>query len=88
MTAQTVLLNWLENKANSSDPWFYSYSLEQEVPLYGRVKHNKYHTPSTYARVFRKLREEAALLDVMGIRLTEIKHNRAKKVKGWKIETT
>tara|TARA_R100000951_G_scaffold116515_3_gene128732 strand:+ start:3087 stop:3359 length:273 start_codon:yes stop_codon:yes gene_type:complete len=88
MTAKTVLLNWLQSTAQSSDPWFYSYDLEQQVPTYGRLKHNKVHTASTYARAFRTLRSENTdLLDALGLRLIEIKHNES-RAKGWKIEIT
>ena len=83
MTAKQILLSWLTSRVASSDPWFYSYNLEQEVPLYGRAAHQKTHTPSTYSRAFRILRNSDEL-ERRGLKLEEIEH-RNKKVKGWKI---
>tara|TARA_R110002012_G_scaffold44404_1_gene119096 strand:+ start:495 stop:764 length:270 start_codon:yes stop_codon:yes gene_type:complete len=85
MTAEKIVIKWLVSSANSSDPWFYSYNLESEVPMYGKLAHNKIHTGSTYARAFRKLRENNTL-ERYGYKLREITENKNKKVKGWKIE--
>lgn len=84
MTTQDIVIQWLIGRANSSDPWFYSYNLESEVPAYGRLAHGKTHTASTYSRVFRKIRENN-LLKKYGLMLEEVKHNNNEKVKGWKV---
>jgi hypothetical protein len=86
MTAKKIVLSWLTSRVNSSDPWFYSYNFEQELPIYGRAAHQKVHTPSTYSRAFRKIREENTL-SRYGLELEEIKHNN-NKAKGWKIKKT
>tara|TARA_R100000742_G_C4276602_1_gene97797 strand:- start:869 stop:1138 length:270 start_codon:yes stop_codon:yes gene_type:complete len=85
MTAEKIVIKWLTSRANSSEPWFYSYNLEAEVPTYGRLAHQKVHTASTYARAFRKLRENNTL-ERYAYKLIEITENKNKKVKGWKIE--
>ena len=84
MTAQDILLRWINSKAKSSDGHFASYDLESEVPVYGRLAHQKVHTPSTYSRAFRKIRESNTLMR-LGIELEEY-INSDTKVKGWKIK--
>jgi len=84
MSVSSILVNWMKSRANGSDPWFYSYTLETEVPMYGKLAHQKLHTASTYSRGFRKLRE-GNTLELAGIRLVEFKES-DKRVKGWKIE--
>jgi hypothetical protein len=54
------------------------------VPVYGRLAHQKVHTPSTYSRAFRKIREGNTLMR-LGIELEEY-INSDTKVKGWKIK--
>jgi len=84
MSTESILLKWLVSRANSTDNWFFSYTLEQEVPIYGRLAHQKTHTASTYSRAFRKIREENTLRRY-GLELEE--HvNKDTKVKGWKIK--
>ena len=85
MTTEKILISWLKSTANSSDPWFYTYTIEEQVPLYGKLAHQKQHTASTYSRTFRKLRENETLWK-HGYRLIEITEHKNKKVKGWKIE--
>lgn len=85
MTTEKILISWLKSTANSSDPWFYTYTIEEQVPLYGKLAHQKHHTASTYSRAFRKLRESNTLWK-HGYELTEITEHKNKKVKGWKIE--
>lgn len=82
MTAEKIIIKWIVSRANGSDPWFFSYNLESEVPLYGKLAHQKIHTASTYSRAFRKLRESNKL-KAMGYKLEEIKKDT--KAKGWKI---
>jgi hypothetical protein len=84
MTTESILVKWLISTANTSEPWFYSFDLEQRLPTYGRLAWQKVHTASTYSRSFRKLRESDTL-KVYGIKLEEIKHKDNDKVKGWKI---
>lgn len=84
MTAQDILLRWIDSKAKSSDGHFASYDLESEVPVYGRLARQKVHTPSTYSRAFRKIREGKTLMR-LGIELEEY-INSDTKVKGWKIK--
>ena len=57
MTAEGIILRWIDSKSKSADGYFASYDLESEVPVYGRLAHQKVHTPSTYSRAFRKIRE-------------------------------
>lgn len=82
MSVSSILVSWIKSRANGSDPWFFSYNLESEVPLYGKLAHQKIHTASTYSRAFRKLRESNKL-KAMGYKLEEIKKDT--KAKGWKI---
>jgi hypothetical protein len=84
MTSEKIIIKWLSSRVNSSDPWFYSYNFESEVPMYGRLAHQKIHTASTYSRAFRKLRESNTL-SRYGLKLEEIKHKDNGAVKGWKI---
>jgi hypothetical protein len=84
MTASDIILRWIERRANGLENFFASYDLEAEVPVYGRLAHQKVHTPSTYSRAFRKIREENTLRRY-GLELEE--HvNKDTKVKGWKIK--
>jgi len=84
MTAKTILLNWITEKSTkgSSHNVFYSYDIELTVPVYGKIKYGKIHTASTYSRIWRELRENN-VLEVLGIGIREITHNKNKKVKGW-----
>ena len=84
MTAQDIVLRWIDTKSKSADGYFASYDLESEVPVYGRLAHQKVHTASTYARTFRKIRESNALKR-FGLKLEEITHKDNKGIKGWKI---
>ena len=84
MTAEGIILRWIDRRANSPEPWFASYDLEAEVPMYGKLAHQKLHTPSTYSRAFRKIREGNALLR-LGLELEETIIPKS-KVKGWKIK--
>jgi hypothetical protein len=84
MSVSSILVSWIKSRANGSDPWFFSYNLESEVPMYGKLAHRKLHSASTYSRGFRKLRE-GNTLELAGLRLVEFKEN-DKRVKGWKVE--
>ena len=84
MTAKTILLNWVSEQADkSSNNEFYSYDIELNVPLYGKLKYGKIHTASTYSRLWRELRETPELFESLDIMLEEVKHMKQKKVKGW-----
>lgn len=87
MTAKTILLNWVSEKADNPGSMneFYSYDIELNVPLYGKLKYGKIHTASTYSRLWRELRENPQLFDSLDILCREIKHNTQKKVKGWSV---
>ena len=82
MTAEEIVIAWIKSIKNKNNV-FYSYDLEGSLPLYGRLTHQKMHTASTYARAFRKIRENDTLKK-HGIKLEEVEHNSG-KVKGWKI---
>lgn len=84
MTAQSIIVKWLLGEARSANPYFYSYEMEEKLPVYGRLAHQKVHTASTYSRAFRKLRE-SNILDNYGIKLEEITHKDNKGIKGWRI---
>lgn len=84
MSVSSILVSWIKSRANGSDPWFFSYNLESEVPMYGKLAHQKLHSASTYSRGFRKLRE-GNTLEIAGLRLVEFKE-KDKRVKGWKVE--
>ena len=59
--------------------------LEEKVPIYGKIAHQKRHTASTYSRAFRKLRNSNMhKLEIRGYELKDIEHSKM-KVKGWKI---
>ena len=84
MTAKTILLNWVSEQADkTSNNQFYSYDIELNVPLYGKLKYGKIHTASTYSRLWRELRETPELFESLDIMLREVKHMKQKKVKGW-----
>jgi hypothetical protein len=82
-TTEEIIIHWIKRKLRAKDPVFYSYDLESDLPVYGRLAHQKTHTASTYSRAFRKLRESNTL-SKSGIGLQEVEHNNS-KVKGWKI---
>jgi len=82
VSTKEIVIAWIKSKSNQDV--FYSYDLEQSLPVYGRLVHQKVHTASTYARAFRDIRESNSL-NAHGIKLEEVKHNNS-KVKGWKIE--
>jgi len=86
MTAKTILLNWVSEQADkSSNNVFYSYDIELNVPLYGKLKYGKMHTASTYSRIWRQLRENPQLFEALDIMLKEVSHSKQKKVKGWSV---
>jgi|TARA_R110002012_G_scaffold262889_2_gene445274 hypothetical protein len=84
VTVQDIIEHWIKSK--TIDSVFYSYDIESDLPIYGRLRHQKVHTASTYSRGFRVLRESNNL-DLRGITLEEVRHNGTanRKVKGWKV---
>ena len=84
MSAKTIVLNWLNSLEDQEV--FFTYNFEELVPVYGRIKYDKYHTASTYSRAFRELRS-SDVLDTLGFKLTELKHKN-NRTKGWRIEHT
>lgn len=78
-----IVLYWLENQFKRKRA-FYSFDFETEIVNYGRLAHQKVHTPSTYSRAFRTVRSSDAL-EKRGYKLKDIKHNESKS-KGWIIE--
>ena len=84
MSAKTIVLNWLNSLENKEV--FFTYNFEELVPVYGRIKYDRYHTASTYSRAFRELRS-SNVLDDLGFKLTEVKHKN-NRTKGWRIEHT
>lgn len=85
-TVQDIIARWIKSK--SLDSVFYSFDIESDLPIYGRLAYQRVHTASTYSRTFRSLRESNGL-DKHGIELEEVGHNGTLnfngKVKGWKI---
>lgn len=84
MTAKKIVLHWIQNQMKNRSKVFYSYDFETQIGNYGRLAHQKVHTPSTYSRAFRTIRSSDNLFR-MGIKLIEIKDVKG-KAKGWKIE--
>tara|TARA_R110002051_G_scaffold325826_1_gene431762 strand:+ start:5937 stop:6206 length:270 start_codon:yes stop_codon:yes gene_type:complete len=86
ISVQDIIARWIKSK--SIDSVFYSFDIESDLPIYGRLAHQRVHTASTYSRGFRTLREGNALSS-HGIELEEVGHNSSvnKRVKGWKIVT-
>jgi len=82
MSAKDIIIAWLQS-IKSKNNVFYSYDLENALPLYGRLAHQKVHTASTYSRAFRDIRSSDTLKK-HGITLEEVEH-KSGKVKGWKI---
>ena len=62
MSAKTIVLNWLNSLENKEV--FLTYNFEELVPVYGRIKYDRYHTASTYSRAFRELRSSNVLDDL------------------------
>ena len=86
MTTENIIVDWILRQQKTNEPWFFSFDLEEKLPIYGRIAHQKVHTASTYSRAFRKLRNSNKLF-MKGLELIEIEHNKM-KVKGWKIQKT
>ena len=84
MKAKEIVLLWIENQFKNRNRVFWSYDFENLISTYGRLAHQKIHTPSTYSRAFRKIREENTLTR-FGLELEIIKNNN-NKAKGWKIK--
>jgi hypothetical protein len=82
MSVKDIIIAWLQS-IKSKNNVFFSYDLENALPLYGRLTHQKVHTASTYSRAFRDIRSSDTLKKY-GITLEEVKH-KSGKVKGWKI---
>ena len=83
MKAKEIVLRWVENQFKRNRV-FYSFDFENEIVNYGRLAHQKVHTPSTYSRTFRDIRS-SDVLSRRGIQLIPVKHGESKS-KGWKIE--
>jgi hypothetical protein len=81
MTAKKIVLRWIDNRYKSN-PVFYSFDFESSVSTYGKLAHQKEHTPSTYSRAFRAIRSSDDL-ERMGYKLEEIKSEKVSK--GWRI---
>tara|TARA_B100001123_G_C15176381_1_gene973498 strand:+ start:368 stop:628 length:261 start_codon:yes stop_codon:yes gene_type:complete len=84
MKAKEIILLWIENKYRSTNKYFFSFDFENEIANYGRLAHQKVHTPSTYSRAFRAIRSSNDLTK-RGLELEEIEHTN-KKSKGWRIK--
>ena len=84
MSAKTIVLNRINSLEDKEV--FFTYNFEELVPVYGRIKYDKYHTASTYSRAFRELRS-SNVLNELGFKLTELKHKN-NRTKGWRIEHT
>lgn len=84
MNAKEIVLFWIENQFKNRSRVFYSFDFENQITNYGRLAHQKTHTPSTYSRAFRTVRSSDAL-ERRGFKLTTLTHTN-RKSKGWKIE--
>jgi hypothetical protein len=84
VTVDNIIEHWIKSKP--IDSVFYSYDIESDLPIYGRLRYQRVHTASTYSRVFRALRE-GNTLNTRGITLEEVGHSGLsnRKVKGWKV---
>jgi hypothetical protein len=83
MKAKEIVLNWVQTQYKRNRV-FYSFDFENEIVNYGRLAHQKVHTPSTYSRTFRSIRSSDAF-SRRGIKLIPVKHGESKS-KGWKVE--
>jgi len=84
MKAKEIILHWIENKYRSNNKHFFSFDFENEIANYGRLAHQKVHTPSTYSRAFRAIRSSNSITR-RGFQLEEVKHSNNKS-KGWRIK--
>jgi len=58
VTIANIIINYLQTKMNSI---VFSYQMEKELPFYGLNFFKKMHTPSTYSRAWRQLRQSKKL---------------------------
>lgn len=69
MSVKQILINWL--KGTNHVP-FASHNIEIDVPKYGEMMYGKLHSPGTYSRAFRSLKEKKLELLEYGLKIERI----------------
>lgn len=73
LTTEEVIAGWLSMR-RIKNPVIASHDVEVELPNYGRFYHDVLHTPGTYSRCWRKLRQTGKLRE-LGYELEDISTN-------------
>jgi hypothetical protein len=86
MKVSTVIKKWLKNRINQQNFYVKSSDVETDLVWYAKEYWGVLHTPSTYSRAWRKLREKRDFddIDIKSIKPIKLKS----KQKTWIIETT
>lgn len=86
MTISTVIKKWLKTRMNQQNFYVKSSDIETDLVWYAKEYWGVMHTPSTYSRGWRKLREERDFDDIDIRTIKPVKT--MSKQQTWMIETT
>lgn len=69
MSVKQILINWLKGTNHVPFP---THVVETEVYKYGYMMYGKQHSPGTYARKFRELKEKQTDLLEYGLKIVKV----------------
>jgi hypothetical protein len=84
ITATDILLAWMADNFRLGDVIF-SHQIQTEVPSYGRSVYGKMHTPATYDRRWRELREDKRYREIGVSRIVDVSSKYAKNEGAWEL---
>ena len=86
ITTSEVIKYWLKDRFDIGKYEVTTHVLELQLPEYGKLYHGVLHTPTTYSRVWRKLKSDIKQLE--DIDVTDIKVKPTGSVENtWILET-
>ena len=84
-TCEEIILLWLKERIESGELTVATHEIEGQLVSYGKLYYDKIHTPSTYSRAWRKIRQEEKYVKVDIDQIKEITDSKTETT--WKIIT-
>ena len=84
-TCEEIILLWLKERIESGELTVATHEIEGQLVSYGKLYYDKIHTPSTYSRAWRKIRQEEKYVKVDIDQIKEVNNNQTETT--WKIIT-